>query len=394
MRVLYLDCFSGISGDMLLASLLDLGARVRVVRESVKDGLKLDFSLRVERVEVNAMTAKRVKVSPKGRPVQRNYAQIKDMIEGSDLNDEVKRIALDAFRRLAEAEAKIHGCAIDDVHFHEVGAVDSIVDIVGSAVAVVELRVGRVVASPLPLSRGFVDTQHGTLPLPAPATLEILKGAPTYGDARTHELVTPTGAALVRALASEFGEFPQMRIAKVGYGAGKHEDDRFPNLLRAVLGEDEFGTDRVWVIECDIDDQSPELFPPLLEKLMNAGALDVSVVQALGKKGRPKFVLCALAHAGERDSVIRTMLDHSSTLGIRYHQAERRMLDRREVAVEVDGVRVRIKLGISAGTIAKLKPEFEDCKRLAAAAKIPLAAAFQKAIAAASSQGLSVGKKI
>jgi len=251
-----------------------------------------------------------------------------------------------------------------------------------------------VVASPLPMTCGFVSARHGTLPLPAPATLEVLKGVPVYGDPRGYELVSPTGAALVVALAGEFGVFPRMVPQRVGYGAGDHEDPDYPNLLRAVLGELELGADRVWQIECDIDDQSPELFPQLMEMVMSSGALDVTLVQAMGKKGRPKYVLSAMAHGDRRGDVARAMLEHSSTLGVRSYAAERELLARRLVEVDLDGVKVRLKLGILDGRVVKLKPEFEDVRRLAKAKGVPLASAYQLAIVGANGQGIFVGKKI
>ncbi len=393
MKVLYLDCFSGISGDMLLGALIDLGARVSTIRSAVR-GLGLDFSLSARRVRSHGISARKVRVTPRGAVHDRGFGEIRSLIERSALDTRAKEIALEAFVLLAEAESRVHACRVDDVRFHEVGAVDSIVDIVGTAVAVVELGVERVISSPLPMTRGFVRSRHGTLPLPAPATIEILKGVPTYGDPRMRELVTPTGAALVVALADEFGRFPRMTPERVGYGAGTSEDADYPNLLRAILGELEFGADVVWVVECDIDDQSPELFPQIMERLMDAGALDVTLAQAIGKKGRPKYVLSAIVRGDKRGDVVRAMLEHSSTLGARCYMVERGIMERASVEIEVDGVRVRMKMGISGGRIRKIKPEFDDLQRLAELKGIPLISAHQLAVAEASRRGFAVGKKI
>jgi len=393
MKALYLDCFSGISGDMFLGALIDLGAQVNFIRTAIKK-LGAKFSLKVEAEEIHGITAKRVKVIPKENSRERKYKDIRSLINNSALPNRAKEIALGAFEKLAIAESKVHGCDFSDVHFHEIGAVDSIVDIVGVALAIVDLNVGRVISSPLPLSRGFIKVQHGTLPLPAPATLEILKGAPIYPDPRTHELVTPTGAALLVALKCEFSAFPRMTVDKIGYGAGKYKDSRYPNLLRAVLGECELTKESVWIVECDIDDQSPEIFPVLIEKMMDAGALDATIIQAIGKKGRPKFVMSAIASDDKRMGVARAIIDHSSTFGVRYYAAGREVLDRKTIKVDVDGVNVQIKVGLDGDTIVKLKPEFEDCKKLAIRKNIPLASAVQLAIVAADKRGILVGKKI
>lgn len=393
MKILYLDCFSGISGDMLLGALIDLGASADFIRTSIK-GMGIDFLLKVKTESVHGIAAKRVSVIPKGDLKQKRYEDIKALINKSDIASEAKKIALGAFAQLAVAEAKVHGCPVCDVHFHEVGAVDSIVDVVGIALAIFDLNIKRVFSSPLPLSRGFVRTEHGTLPLPAPATLEIIKGMPVYGDSRTHELVTPTGAAILAALNCDFGAIPQMTIQKVGYGAGAHKDPNFPNLLRAVLGEGRLKSESVWIVECDIDDQSPELFPALVENVMSAGALDVSIVQAIGKKGRPKFILSAITKSDKKHAVMRAIIEHSSTFGVRCYLAERELLDRTEIKVDVRGVKVRVKVGLENGVIVKLKPEFEDCKKLATRKNITIADAIQLAIAATDRQGIRVGEKI
>ena len=290
MKLLYLDCFAGISGDMLLGALIDLGVSEDGLRTELGKLALPGYSIATRRVVKQNIEATKFDCieAHSIRPTQhRGYTQIAGMITGSGLSESVKRRALSVFKRIGEAEAKIHGVPLERIHFHEVGAVDSIVDIVGACIALEQLGVDEVLASPVPLGSGFVETAHGRFPVPAPATLELLKGIPTQPTEIAKELVTPTGAALLAEFATKFSTLPAMRIEKVGYGAGTRDLERTPNVLRAVLGQsatDE--ADTVAVIETNIDDMNPELFGDVMERLLAAGALDVFWTPVQMKKNR------------------------------------------------------------------------------------------------------------
>ncbi|HVM61413.1 MAG TPA: nickel pincer cofactor biosynthesis protein LarC [Verrucomicrobiae bacterium] len=383
MRVLYLDCFAGISGDMFLGALLDLGVSEEALRA---DLLKLQlpgYQISSRRIVKQNISATKFDVivmedSTPHRGVatthhqHRGYSDIVAMIGKSGLSDAVKERASRIFRRIGEAESKIHGIALEQVHFHEIGAVDSIVDIVGACVAVESLNVDEIQASPPRLGSGFVETAHGRFPVPAPATLELLKGVPVQSSSDPVELVTPTGAALLVELCTSFGPMPTLSIEKIGYGAGSRDLDKAPNVLRAVLGEaavsartaDE--TDTTAVIETNIDDMNPQLFGDVMERLLAAGALDVFLTPVQMKKNRPGTLLTVLCDRNSVDALTELILTHTTSFGVRVHEAQRRKLAREIVKVNTKYGEIEVKLGRLRGRIVARSPEFESCRRVAA----------------------------
>jgi uncharacterized protein (TIGR00299 family) protein len=382
MRVCYLDCFSGISGNMVLGALIDIGLPKSILLEEVaKLGVE-PFDIEVKRNERMRIYGTNVKVRVmEGDGPQRSYREIKRMIEGSPLDQPVKDRSLDIFHRLAAAEAKIHGEKIDEVHFHEIGALDSIVDVVGTAVGVNHLAIERVFASRIPVGSGFVHGQHGRLPVPAPATLEILKGIPIYSSSLNEELVTPTGAAILTSLSGGFGNIPEMRIERVGYGVGDRVFEEIPNVLRIILGEGEGPRegDRVWVVETDIDDMSPEIYGYLMEKLPEAGALDVTFTPIQMKKNRPGTTIKILCHEAEVNMIIDTLFRESTSIGVRLYPVRRAKLSRRIEEVETKYGTVRLKISTdNGGRIINIMPEYEDCKRIAETMGIPLKEVYRE----------------
>lgn len=382
-HTLFLDPVGGIAGDMLVAALLDLGAPL----ERIAAGLdSLGFgpiSVRREPVKRGALAATRFVVEVPGEHEHhRDHAEIAAHIARAPLSEGTRRRALAVFARLAEAEGRVHGIPADRVHFHEVGAVDSIADIVGACIALDALEVERIVVGPLPLGSGFVDTAHGRLPLPAPATVALLVGWPVRPGPGPGEWVTPTGAALTTALG-EPGPVPSMRLLAVGIGAGTRDGGPVPNVLRALLGEEEppaLGMDEVEVLTCAVDDMPGEWFPPLQKALFAAGALDVSAFPGLGKKGRPALQISALAPPPLAEAVGRALLAHSATLGVRHHREARWVLARRSVSVETPWGTVRVKLAAVPGQAERPAPEHEDCAALAEAAGVPVGEVYRAAL--------------
>lgn len=373
MRVIYFDCFAGIAGDMTVAALLELGLPLEVLREELA---KLPFkgytleSAPAERHGVSG-TGFRVRLSEEDQP-HRHYSDIARMIEQAPLKPRAKELAQKIFRRLAEAESQVHGVSLERVHFHEVGAVDSIVDIVGTAIGLDYLGVEKVYASGLPFGRGFVWTAHGRLPVPAPATALLMKGIPLTADIGEGERVTPTGAAIVAALAESFGPPPPMTVQGMGYGAGEKDFAEVPNLLRLVLGEledrTEAGSGEVLVLETQVDDMPPELLGFLMERLLEAGALDVSFTALQMKKNRPGTLVSVLANPGDLERLSGLILAESSAIGLRYYPVKRITLTRRIEERETSLGTLKVKV-LGNGRIT---PEFEECRRIALEKGLPL----------------------
>ena len=384
-RVCYLDCVGGLAGDMLLAALLDAGANVELLC-SVPEALGLDgVEISVDRVERQGIGALHVSVeAPAGDHGHRGYAEIRRVVEGVELPARARSQALATFARLAEAEARIHGVPVEDVHFHELGAVDTLVDVCGAFVLLDDLRVDRVACSPLPFARGLTRAAHGVLPLPAPATLALLEGAPLVGVETEAELVTPTGAAIAAAAVETWGSLPPLVLERVGYGAGTADFPDRPNLVRAVLGSGATAaTGEVVLLETNLDDLVPELVPDAVERCFAAGALDVWSVPGQMKKGRPGIVLSALARPGAEPEVARAMLEETSALGIRVARLSRYELEREERVVEVDGRPIRIKVGLLDGRVVNLAPEHDDCVALAGATGRAVKSIWAEALALA-----------
>jgi len=373
-KLLYLDCFAGISGDMLLGALIDLGVSADELRSELAKLRLPGYSISTRRVEKQNISATKFDcietphlVMKQGHS-HRGYTEIAAMITGSGLSDNVKRRALSVFRRIGEAEAKIHGVPLETIHFHEVGAVDSIVDIVGACLAVEALGVEDVQALPVPLGSGFVETAHGRFPVPAPATLELLRGIPTQPTGVTVELVTPTGAALLAEFCTQFGPVPAMKIDRIGYGAGSRDLERSPNVLRAILGDTTGGeSDVVNVVETNIDDMNPQLFGDVLDRLLAAGALDVWLTPVHMKKNRPGTVLAVLCEPKHTDALTELILSHTTSFGVRVTTAQRRKLAREFIKVPTPYGVIEVKVGRLGKRVLSWSPEFESCKRAATA---------------------------
>jgi len=383
-RTLYLDCPAGVAGDMLLGALLDAGADADAVRRGL-GGLGVDgLELVVERVQRHGLAATHVTVLGAAGQPHRDWASIRAQIDAAGLPERPRTLAQEAFRRLAQAEGRVHGIDPERVHFHEVGAVDAIGEVCAVALAVDGLGIERVVCSPLPLGGGSVAAAHGRLPLPAPATLALLQGAPVYGVDATVELVTPTGAALVATLADGFGPLPELTLEGTGYGAGTRDTPAMPNVVRAILGAGTPAPTRpVVLIETNLDDLLPELAPDAAEACFAAGALDVWTTAAQMKRGRPGFVLSALARPAERDAVAAAILRETSALGVRFGRLDRIELDRESRTVDVGGEPVRVKIGRRDGRVVNLAPEHADCRRAAEATGAPVKTVWARALAAA-----------
>ena len=375
--IAYIDCIGGVAGDMLLGALIDAGATVELPDLGI-DGLRIELG-KADRHGINATT-----VTVKGAPGQphRHWSSIRDQIDAAQLPSRAQQRAQHAFERLAIAEGRIHGIAPEDVHFHEVGAVDAIGEVVGVALALESLGIDEVICSPLPFGRGFVTAAHGRLPLPAPATLTLLEGAPIHGVDIPMELVTPTGAALVAALATSFGAIPAMTVEGSGYGAGTRDLEQLPNVVRVIFGSNA-RTGGVKLIEANLDDFLPELAPDAAEAAFAAGALDVWTTPIQMKRGRPAFTLSALARPADERAVAEALLRETSTLGVRIAHLDRIELDRESFTVEVNGERVRVKVGKLDGRIVNLAPEHADCERAAHVSGEPVKVVWAKAIAAA-----------
>jgi uncharacterized protein (TIGR00299 family) protein len=396
MKLLYLDCFAGISGDMLLGALIDLGVSEDLLRAelgklklpgytiSTRRVMKQNISaMKFECIEAeHAHSAVHRTAAPHGH---RGFTEIAGMITGSGLSESVKRRAVSVFRRLGEAEAKIHGVPLEKIHFHEIGAVDSIVDIVGACIALETLGMDEVQASPPRLGSGFVETAHGKFPVPAPATLELLRGVPTQGSSELVELVTPTGAALLVEFCTRYGAMPVMSVEKIGYGAGTRDLEKTPNVLRAGLGTATATaeSDTVAVIEANIDDMNPQLFGDVMERLLINGALDVFLTPIQMKKNRPGTLLTVLCEPADADRFAELVLTHTTTFGVRIHEARRQKLAREIVRVPTPFGEIEVKVGRLAGKVATRSPEYESCKRAAALHGVAVREAHQAAICAA-----------
>jgi len=385
-RTLYLDCFAGASGDMLVGAMLDCGLDFELLRtELLKLGVE-GYELSLARVDRSGISAAKFDVHLTGalhlhghhhnhehshgherQSHHRSLSEIKRIISSSNLSELVKGRAQAIFQRIGEAESKIHNAPIETVHFHEVGAIDSIVDVVGACVAFDALKIGRIISSPLHVGLGTFQCAHGTYPVPGPATAELLKGVPIYSKDVEGELVTPTGAAIISTVAESYGPMPMMKIEKVGYGAGTRDYPKFPNALRAIIGE--MGEDAdltpatVTVIEANIDDLNAQVFGYLMEKALAAGALDIFYTPAQMKKNRPGVLLTLLCNPPDRERMCDLIFRETTTLGVRYRNEHREILTREFVTVETEYGPIRVKVSRARdGRVMNASPEFEDCR--------------------------------
>jgi len=413
MRIAYLDCFSGVSGDMFLGALVDAGVSPELLAETVA-ALDIGARLEISRVVRGGISATKVDVYANGEkdlpreafwqqqghdhahtPSRgRGLHEIRRIIEKASISSDAKTTAIKIFETLGEVEAEIHNTSVEQVHFHEVGAVDALVDIVCAAVGAESLAVEEWVCSPLNLGGGTVKCAHGTLPVPAPATLKLLRDAPVYSSGPQVELVTPTGAAIVKTLSGRFAPFPAMKIEKAGYGAGTRDFPEHPNLLRLTIGEarpadvaspspstsPNESNDRITVLEANLDDLSPQVLGYAMERLLAEGALDVFSVPVQMKKSRPGALLTVLAKMEDANRLTKLIFAETTTLGVRSREEWRQTLSRRWENVNTTWGPVRIKVASMNGTVSNYAPEYEDCRALAEAHHIPLKRVMEEAL--------------
>lgn len=383
MKTLYFDCFSGVSGNMLLGALIGLGYPVENLK-SIVAALGLDESIiRVSSDNSYGFQSTLVLVeNPPDQPV-RNLSSVFEMIDSTDFDTAATRSAKDVFHKLAHAESKVHGTSIENIHFHEVGAIDALVDILGVCDAVQYLKVDKIICSPLPLGHGTVECAHGTLPVPVPATVELLKGYPTYSSGRKGEHVTPTGAALVTTLSDQFGRPESMTMLATAFGSGTRRfESGPPNLLRAILAKTKTEPRRLdeLVVETNIDDMNPEFFGPLMDNLFVAGAKDVTFTPCQMKKNRPGILVSIICGRQTLDKVAGVLFSESTTIGIRISPVERIVCDRRWEEVTTQYGPIRIKISSHLGMKMGIKPEIEDCKKIADEKNVPLQKVCDEAV--------------
>lgn len=383
MKTFYFDCFAGISGDMIIGSLIDAGLDFLFIEETAaKLGIS-GYELTAGKVLKNGISGTSFKVHVKTDQPHRKLSDITDIIMRSGLPEPVKNNSISIFSGIAKAEAHIHIKSIEEIHFHEIGAVDSIIDICCTAAAIHEMKIQRIKSSPLNTGKGFVKTAHGQLPVPAPATAEILKGIPVYSTDTAAELTTPTGAAIIRHYASSYAAMPEMKISSLGYGAGSR-DLEIPNLLRLYIGESDGleGTlsDEVIEIETSIDDMNPEFYSYLLNVLLDDGAFDVALIPVFMKKNRPGHILKVISPPEKSESVISRIFTETSTSGVRVTGTSRRILARRIVAVETPYGMVNVKVHEMNGKVVTVSPEYEECRLIAIENDIPLKNVYNSAM--------------
>lgn len=388
MRVLYFDCIAGISGDMTLGALIDAGADFDELKARLQTIPLEPFTLERETVESGGITACKITVRTSTAGIIRTYTSIRALLDAGDLPAAALNIAHRIFRRLAEAEAKIHRKELEQVTFHEIGAVDSIVDVAGTALALSLLEVERVFASPVPTGMGMTRTEHGLLPIPAPAVVELLQGAPLYSRGVPVELVTPTGAAILAALSEGYGDMPLMELESVGYGAGSHALD-FPNVLRVMVGTEK---ERARppaepaqpagevVLETNIDDLNPELYEYVIERLLDAGAQDAWLTPIVMKKSRPAVTLSVLCSVQRTGALRQIIFRETGTLGIRTTPVSKDALEREVIKVETQHGAVQVKVGRLEGNAITVAPEFDDCARIARDAGVPAKDVYEEAL--------------
>jgi len=385
MRIAYFDCFSGISGDMVLGALVDAGANLERLETELHRLPVSGWKISAERVRRGEVAATRVLVEAAERHPHRALSEILRLIEAANFSPRIAARASAIFRRLGEAEAKVHGIRVDQVHFHEVGAVDAIVDIAGAAIGFDLLGIETFACSPLNLGGGRIQTAHGMLPVPAPATAELLRGFACYSTGIDRELVTPTGAAIISALVKESSAMPRMTLEALGWGAGAAELPEQPNVLRMFFGEAAEDRPARWsepvaVIEANVDDMNPQLYGYFVERAVEAGALDVFATPAQMKKNRPGELLTVLCEPKAAERLIDLIFRETTTIGVRFYEARRRTLEREFVLVETPLGRVRMKVARVNGQVENVAPEYDDCRRIAEEKGVPLKQVLTEAL--------------
>jgi len=387
MKIAYFDCFSGISGDMTVGALLDAGLKIEILEKELKKLGLSGYQLEVNKVTKKGISATQFKVKIKEEGVERRFKDILDILEKSKLDEEIKKETKKIFFNIAQAESKIHQKDIDKIHFHEIGGLDSIIDITSAVIGIKTLGIEEIYSSALPVGKGFVKCAHGVIPVPAPATLELLKNIPTYSGGIESEMITPTGAAIIGTLAKSFGKRPLMKIEKIGYGAGEKEFT-IPNLLRVSIGEkmlkdenikDGYVSDEAVLIETNIDDMNPEFYDYIMEKLFSKGALDVFLTPIQMKKNRPAHMLSIIVYEQNLKEILEVLFSESTTLGVRIKEIKRLRLAQQNFIAETKYGKIRVKVGIFKGEIKNIAPEYEDCKKMAKQHQVPLKEVYEEA---------------
>jgi pyridinium-3,5-bisthiocarboxylic acid mononucleotide nickel chelatase len=387
MKLAYFDCFSGISGDMTLGALFDAGVSLDTLRGALRGLNVAGWSISAEKVWKNGMSATFVRVATEDQSKHRSLSAILEILAQSELSEAVRNNASAIFRKLGEAEASVHDVPLEKIHFHEVGAVDAIVDIVGACIGFEALGIQKFACSPLNVGGGTAKMAHGILPVPAPATAKLLQGKPTYSNGVERELVTPTGAAIVATICDTFGPQPAMSVSTIGYGAGSANLEGQPNVVRIMIGEAAEKVvpgfdEEISVIEANLDDMNPQIYGYFQEKALAAGALDVYTTPVQMKKNRPGTLLTLLCKPQDANALMSLIFAETTTFGARTYSAQRRTLPRESVNVHTQYGDVRIKLSRVNGRILHVAPEFEDCRKLAVEKNVPLQRVISDALRA------------
>ncbi len=381
MRIGYFDCFSGASGDMILGALIDAGLSQKGLKEELEKLRIPTVRIRVKKINKSGILATKVIIEGKKEEKHhRNLKEIVDIVEKSSIEPEIKEKSIDIFKRIAQAEAKIHHVPVEDIHFHEIGGLDSVVDIVCSVWGIRELGIDKIYVSRVNVGTGFVKCEHGILPVPAPATLLLMKEKPIYSTGVERELLTPTGAAILSSLGSYFGPLPEMIIEKVGYGAGK-DDLPHPNVLRLIIGRSLTNSlkERVVIIETNIDDMNPQLYDYIMERLFDLGAREVFLTPIIMKKNRPATLLSIISSFEKLNPIIEFLIKETTSIGVRWHEEERLCAEREVITVKTKYGNLRFKLARWEGKPVNLSPEYDDCKRLALKKGISIKEIFDEA---------------
>jgi len=388
MKIAYFDCFSGISGDMTVGALLDAGLKIEILEKELKKLGLSGYQLEANKVVKKGISATQFKVKIEEEGVERRFKDILTILEKSKLDEEIKEQTKKIFFNIAQAESKIHQKDIDKIHFHEIGGLDSIIDITSAVIGMKALGIEEIYSSALPVGKGFVKCAHGVIPVPAPATLELLKNIPTYSGGIKSEMITPTGAAIIGTLAKSFGERPLMKIERTGYGAGEKEFI-IPNLLRVSIGEkilkdenlkDAYISDEAMLIETNIDDMNPEFYDYIMDKLFTQGALDVFLTPIQMKKNRPAHIFSIVAYEQDLKEILEVLFSESTTLGVRIREIKRLRLDQQNFIAETKYGKIRVKVAMFKGEIKNIAPEYEDCKKVAKQHQIPLKEVYDEAM--------------
>ncbi len=375
MKTLYFDCFAGVSGDMILGAMVAAGVEPRALKEQLALLGITDYSIDFEHADRSGIGATYARVQIPYEHAHRNLADIQKIIGQSQLSPAVKERATQIFARLAEAEARVHNQPVDQIHFHEVGALDAIIDVVGAAICFELAQIDRFACSPLNVGSGTVDMAHGRFPVPPPAVAELLKGVPVYSTEITGELVTPTGAAIVATVCSDYGPLPKMTLHNTGYGAGTRQYQNFPNALRVLIGEEDrshAGSELLCMIETNVDDMSSQVYGHVMEQALELGALDCYFTPVQMKKNRPGVLLSVLCRPDLKEALIRLLFAETTTLGVRSYEVERRALERELVRVETQYGPIDVKVARLNGHVVNEMPEYEQCRSAARRANVPL----------------------